>query len=315
MDKTWTKTIELVTNKAIHKQFLKFSLLTGLTVFVLLSFVFIVTGEANMILLSLVISIIASISLFVFSLLVLLIFFRNSLTYIFSIKESGITIEQISNLNKTLNSAAAILGIIALNPSTAGAGILAATREKEFIKWKEVKRVEYDDDSYSIKLSGRYRDIGLVFCNKEDYPDIKKFISKKIQKQPLPKRRFPLKMILRTILAFLVFSPIFTLQEESENFLLLALLTLCFYLATIWLIPIFGYIVIVLCITIFGGIIYIGLEVYTNPIFTNGSIREYEIWRAEEWIWYSIITLCLVFLIINSFLYIRGKITSALFEE
>lgn len=81
--------------------------------------------------------------------------------------------------NRYLNSLTIILGLISRQPSVAGAGVLAASRQSVSIRWNKVKMVRFKDSNSTILVRGGCLETIAVFCAPADYELIKTLIKTK----------------------------------------------------------------------------------------------------------------------------------------
>ena len=89
-----------------------------------------------------------------------------------------------SKKNRIVNSLAVVLGLLSGKPTGAGAGILAGSREKVFLRWDRLTRVKYKPNSYTILLrAGMAENIG-VFCTRDNYHPVEQFVREKTKHLP-----------------------------------------------------------------------------------------------------------------------------------
>lgn len=83
--------------------------------------------------------------------------------------------------NRALNNLTVILGLLARQPSVAGAGVLAAARQSVLVRWKRIRAIRYDDKTQTISVQGRYLETIAVFCTPANYEQIAAIIQSKTQ--------------------------------------------------------------------------------------------------------------------------------------
>ena len=122
-------------------------------------------------------------------------------------------------------------------------------------------------------------------------------------------------LFLRTALTAVSCVPLFRLDYPFKVDLFIPIFILCFSMATIWLIPLFGYIVIgaVLYLTIV--IISQGLKVHSGQYSFIGNYRGFELINGDEWVFIALIFLAVIYLIWSSWRAVKGKDESALFLD
>jgi len=79
-------------------------------------------------------------------------------------------------INRLLNGLTVFLGLISRNPTAAGAGMLAQSRQSVFLPWKEIKRVKYRKDRETIFLYGGFGRNIAVFCTTENYEAVEEAV-------------------------------------------------------------------------------------------------------------------------------------------
>jgi len=121
--------------------------------------------------------------------------------------------------------------------------------------------------------------------------------------------------LLRTALTILACVPLFRLDYPFKVDLFLPIFIVCFSLATIWLIPLFGYIVIgaVLYVTIV--IIAQGLQVHSSQSSFLGNYRGFELLNGDEWVFMALLFSAIIYLLWSSWRAVKGKDESALFLD
>lgn len=82
--------------------------------------------------------------------------------------------------NRIINVLTGALGLLSGKPAVAGAGVLAQSRQSEFLKWSCVTRVTYDPKQYVILLRGGWTTQLALFCIQDNYAQIEQFVRMKI---------------------------------------------------------------------------------------------------------------------------------------
>ncbi|MDO9574618.1 MAG: hypothetical protein Q7I94_06450 [Candidatus Contubernalis sp.] len=317
---TWDTEISLLTNPLVVKQFIMMLLFSGLFMGLLLAFILLVTGEPEGIP-GILMGILIGVSVVgVLLLLSILLVFRGRFKVRFTVDHKGVLWETIDSRAKTGSRLAILVGILARSPQTAGAGTLAMSREKEFVGWKEINSVEYNQSQRMITLRNSWRPVMMLVCTPENYQQIVDIVEGKIdtveetaadsqrRKSPLPK------MLLRTFLVVLASAPVFMLPYPLELDIFIPLLMLLFALATVWLVPFMGYVVIVCALFLAVDILFICLDVRQSIFSSLGMYQVYELFDAGDWFFLFLTFAGLAYLVWFSWRSIRGKILPALFE-
>lgn len=81
--------------------------------------------------------------------------------------------------NRSINFLTVIMGLLSGSLATAGAGILAGSRQNVFLSWKQLTRVTYKPRTRTILLrAGLTENIGL-FCTGDNYASVEQYIRKR----------------------------------------------------------------------------------------------------------------------------------------
>lgn len=245
---TWETDVPLVTNSLVLKQLAVVAGGSGLFMALMLSFISATTGEFDAIPTMLLISLLAAAGLGMFLFLIAVILFGNRMRVRFTVDDAGARWESVDKRAKAGNRLAMAAGVLGGSPQTAGAGVLAASRENEFIRWDQVSSVAYDARQRMIVLRNSWRSVGMLICPSEMCDQVLSFVNARVIPSSGVARKGakPLgKALLRTALVILAAAPLFTLSSYPfELDLLLPLILLMFALATVWLVPLFGWVVI-----------------------------------------------------------------------
>lgn len=81
--------------------------------------------------------------------------------------------------NRIVNTLTVLLGLFSGKPAVAGAGMLAESKQQVFIHWKQLTKVKYDPQKYTILLRGGLTENIALFCTREDYPMIEQYVAVK----------------------------------------------------------------------------------------------------------------------------------------
>lgn len=284
----------------------------------LFGFIFVVTGEFDVLLSMLTIMTMITVGLWVFMLLVMIIFLGNRMSLHFTINKGGVTCDNTSKRSKVADRLLIVLGILARKPGAVGTGVIALSQESQTFEWERVYAVKYNEKRKVIMLRNRWRSLIMIFCLPENYSAVVETIKEKNLRRPENQQlnKNPLSsLFLRTALTILSCVPLFRLDYPFKVDLFIPIFILCFSMATIWLIPLFGYIVIgaVLYLTIV--IISQGLQVHSSQFSFLGNYRGFEIINGDEWVFMALIFLGIIYLIWSSWRAIKGKDESALFID
>jgi len=68
------------------------------------------------------------------------------------------------------------VGLIVKNPTAAGAGLLSGQRVTVLIPWKHIRKIKCIDKQKTILIHGGFSENIMLFCNSENYAEIKEVI-------------------------------------------------------------------------------------------------------------------------------------------
>ncbi len=123
-------------------------------------------------------------ALLVLSWLFLMIVYRGKYEMDFLLDSDGAlyrTQAKQAKKNWIINTLAVVFGLLFRNPTAAGAGMLAQSRQQVFMRWERITRVKYIPRSRTILLrSGLMENIAL-FCSEENYFAAEHFVKNKTQ--------------------------------------------------------------------------------------------------------------------------------------
>jgi hypothetical protein len=292
--------------------------ITWIVMMCLFVFIFVATGEYDAVVPMLTLMTAICAGLWVLMLLVMLVFFGNRMPMRFTIRPGGITCDITSKRSKWANRLLIIMGILARKPGAVGTGILAVTQESQTFEWNRVHAVTYNEKRRVITLRNRWRSLLMIFCLPENYREVLETVTNHIPRRPRKSalQKHPVaRLIVRTFLTALACLPIFQLEYPFEVDLFVSIFILCFAMATIWLVPLFGYVVIAAVIYVTIVIIVQGAQIHTSQYSFLGSYRGFELIHGEEWAGMVLLGAALVYLIWSSWRAIKGKDESALFLD
>ncbi len=92
--------------------------------------------------------------------------------------------------NKMVNTLTVVLGIITGKPAAAGAGILAGSRQSVCLRWDGIVKASYKPRSRTIMVRGGWTESMGIFCTKENYVEVEKFVSARLSHRLKNRERF-----------------------------------------------------------------------------------------------------------------------------
>lgn len=308
---TWETHISLLGNPLIRKQLGIVVVVSGAFMALLLSFIVAATGDFYQIPMMLRVSLWVTVGLGALMVFVVLVFFGNRMRVRFTVDETGALWETVDKRAITGNRLALLGAALARSPQAGGAATLAAARQREFVRWRDVAEAEYDRRRRMITLRNSWRPIMLLVGTPENYDELAAIVRSRVVptteagKTPpaATRRRRPLwGGVRRTLWVALAAAPLFMLTDFLYSFdLFLPLLTLLFALATVWLIPLFGWVVI-------GGAAILAVQISVL------GLEEFSYMWAEEQVVFLLAYVGLAYLAWFSWRSVRGKIIPPLLE-
>jgi hypothetical protein len=183
---TWSKNVSLVTNVFILKDMV-FVLGTA-SLFLLILFVVISGGEGldGLITLWAVVTGIIVV-VFLFSMVVVL---WNRVGMEFELNAEGVGFAAGSRERK-MNTAVAIIGVLAGKPGVAGAGLLAKSSESISYEWPEIKKVIVYPKQKVIYLKAGLLGPIRMYCTSENFAAVERMVREKARNARFTEKNSP----------------------------------------------------------------------------------------------------------------------------
>ena len=183
---SWDIDVSILSSAPIMKQ-LGFALgLSVIFVVLLMFFIGLFSGDLNLnylLFLGKLFFFLAA-TLAVLLLLALLLLMGNRYGYTFTLEAGGIgeaAGRRQRKRNAVINLSLVVAGIFSGRPGIAGAGILAGSRQKQYLRWNEIDEVAADPRRKRILLKKNRRVRMVIFCTAENYPFVSAVILEKIK--------------------------------------------------------------------------------------------------------------------------------------
>jgi hypothetical protein len=285
----WEIAVPLLTNPIMLGTFAKLFLITGLIMGLLLSGIMLAVDEAESIGPLLLMTLGLTAGLAVLSGLVSLVVFGNRMHMAFRLDADGAQARVIDKRAGRANKIAVVAGVLAGKPGVTGAGLLAQSGSSQSARWSAIAKARYHPGSRTVSLSNSWRTVINLFCTAENYDAVaaavRTALAGRVGKMgPASKaRRNPLPMLLlRTVLTVLACAPLFGMPFLEEKALLPAILTVCFALAAVWLVPPMAWAALAGVAWVFGLELLACLETRAS-LFGSGSFKAYEVLSGDDW--------------------------------
>ncbi len=312
----WEADVSLLTNPLILRQLATVLGLAGLLLFGLLALLFAVEDEWEQIPMALMMTLVGVGATALLLVLVMLLFFGNRFRARFAVNEAGVVFESVDRRAIVGSRLAVLLGMLRGAPSVAGAGLAATAGGREAHSWRRIVRAGYHPRWYGITLHNRWRTVAFLACTPGNYEQVAAFVRQKVsassaearasEPSPLPR------LLARSALVVLAALPVFLLPHPFDLDLLLPLIMLCFALATVWLVPLFGWVVMAVALWIAGEILLIALRTRESVFPWHDTYRTYEILETGDWLALALAAAGLAYLAASGWRAARGHAPSAL---
>jgi len=284
---SWEIDIPLVTNPRIIKAVAFVAAMSCVIPVLLIGLVLGSQGELRGILVIARAFAVVGLGIFVTALVVMAVFFGNRIRTRYTVDAQGIMQETVDERSRAASRLAAMAGSVGRSPVTIGAGLLAAGRESERLQWAGAFALEACRDRHVLVLRNAWRPLMEVYCTPDNHAEVEALVrahmarhqtgSRVAERSPLPGYFGHTALILLASLA------IFALFKAFGLDVLLPLLMLCFALATLWLVPLFGYVVLLLNALILVVFVGVLLERQASFLQPGESYRHYEVLSAADW--------------------------------
>jgi hypothetical protein len=251
--------------------------------------------------------------------LIMAVVFRNRIHVRYTITETGIVMETIDISVRRANRVAIIVGALAGRPQLAGAGLIGASREREAVQWNGAFKAILDDHAQTVTLANAWRRLMVVQCTPENYSAVAALVRESMAKKRTAMRvpgRSPLIGYLGWTAAVTVACvPSFLVVKDFEVSLFLPILLLCFAIATVWLVPLFAYVIWGASGLIVGSIVLDALVVRESYFNRNEHYAHWTVWSGNDWALLVLEALSLAFLGWFAMRALRGRVRVALVAD
>jgi len=319
-DLSWEIHFPLVTNPLVLKAWFKAMGATYLIAMLIMAAIFIGTGEPEALPMLAVGFALAITGLTLLGLLIMLLLFGNRFHARFTLTDKGIVYESLDSRARTLARMAVVAGALGASPRTAGAGLLAVSNERIDLAWSGVCEARYHPKQRTIVIRNQWRDLLQLYCSEENYEVVKRRVESRLASQnttaSAAASRSPLpEALLATALVVAACLPLFAMNDITGLDIFVPLLILLFSLATVWLIPLFGWVVLPLEGYV---LLHIGVALVKSSelkLVTTYRFRKYELLDAGEWILLVLAVAGMTYLALISWRAVHGRLVPVLFRD
>jgi hypothetical protein len=247
---------------------------------------------------------------------IMAVVFRGRYRVRYTLSSKRLVCDTVDRAARTANRMAIVAGALARSPQALGAGLIGVSRESESVSWKGAFRARYEPETRSIYLRNAWRTLMWVQCTPNNYATVAAAIGQFMSQHKTTDRsggKSPLPAYLgRTALAVSACIPLFPLAESFHTGLFIPILILCFALATVWMINLFGWVVIGGLLAQSGLLMASLLETRESFFHRGEFYRAYEVLGGDDLNLMLVASVGAVILIRLSVQALRGRWLAAL---
>ena len=248
----------------------------------------------------------------VIMLLVMIVFFRNRMNMAFRVDATCARSSVIDRRARAGGKAALVVGALSGKPQLLGAGLIAASTSSQSLAWSAVRKVACSPRWRTIRLANSWRTAMILYCDASNYEEVSRFVENAVQSAPHRARPNPLPgLLLRSVLTVVASAPMFALPYPITVDPLVPLIVLAFALVCVWLLPIFGWVVIGGLAWVAAEAIAAGLAPYTSDL-TGETLPRFDLMSGDDWAMAAIAFAGAAYLIGQSVALLKGRFESAL---
>ncbi len=315
----WEVEVPLLNNRMITGALVKVFALSAAIGASILSLVFLTRGEYQSIAMIWLAFGAVGLGLILLSLLIMLLVFGNRMHCRIRIDSRGVVFEIIDRRARSGNRLLLLLGLLSGRPQAAGVGMIAAADEVRSLSWSGAFRAEYQPDRLAVVLRNSWRRLLIVHATADNYPAVAARIRAELAAHGTEARlptRSPLRgYLLQSAWVVLACVPLFVLVEEFDVSLMLPLLQLCFGLATVWLIGLFGYVLMALDLVILGVLLAGALSVRESWLHRGEFYASWTVYSDADWALLALSVAGIVVLAVIGWRGARGRAPGVLIAE
>ncbi|MCP4115545.1 MAG: hypothetical protein GY737_09095 [Desulfobacteraceae bacterium] len=253
-------------------------------------------------------------------LLIMLVVFGNRFKARFTVSERGVVYEGLDNRARSLARMGVMAGFSGGDSQAADPGPVDTSRERVSLDWGGAFSVRYKPRRHTVVLRNQWRDLMHLYCTADNYGAVRAHVEKMIREKGTRTRSAKRPSVLPkaigvTLLVMLACLPLLALNDITRLDLFAPILILAFSLATIWLIPLFGWVVL----PSVGYVLVqlaVGLTEYREFKLVNTyRYRSYEMLDSGEWIILLLALAALFYLARLSWRAVRGRLVPVLMQD
>ncbi len=172
----WEIRLPVLTNLFLWYDLAKVFVIVYIVVVTLMSAIFLVAGEAAGIpSVAFVFAIVCG-ALLAASIPIAAIWYANRVNVRYTLSPKGVRYDTLERKDRWLNRALVVLGLAMGKPAAAGAGLIAASRETELTRWKDVTRIKEHRSLAVLSLLDGWHVVQRLHCSREDYERVAGYV-------------------------------------------------------------------------------------------------------------------------------------------
>ena len=315
----WEIEVPLLNNRMITGALVKVFALSSAIGASMLSLVFLTSGEYQSVGMIWLAFGAVGLGLMLLSLLIMLLVFGNRMHCRIRVDHKGVVFETIDRRARTGNRLLLLLGLLSGRPQAAGMGMIAASDERRSLSWRGAFRAEYQPDRLAVVLRNSWRRLLIIYATPDNYDAVAARIGAEMAAHGTEARlptRSPLRgYLLQSAWVVLACVPLFMLVEEFDVSLMLPLLQLCFGLATVWLIGLFGYVLMALDLVIVAVLLVGALGVRESWLHRGEFYTSWTVYSDADWALLALSAAAMVVLALIGWRGARGRAPGVLIAE
>lgn len=226
-------------------------------------------------------------------LLVMLLFFGNRLHCRIRIDGDGISFATIDRRARLGNRLLLLLGLLRGSAQATGAGLIATTQEQRSLRWRGAFRADYLPQRHQVVLRNRWRRLLVVYATPDNYAQVASRIANEIERHGSENRipaSSPLPRYLGwSALLLIACLPLLAAVDAFDISLMLPLLQICFGLATILLVGLFGWVLLAFDLAIVGALLMNAFAVHESGIHRGRHYAGWTVYDSADWMQLALI--------------------------
>lgn len=274
---SWEVDVPLLSNPRYLRAVLLIAGLSGLGLpLLLIGPLLLIQGDGRALLSLAQLFVILTLVFLLLMLIAMAVIFGNRLRFRFTIDSHGIVQETPDRRSWMINRLTTLAGLWLASPSTAGAGLLAQAQERQTLAWSGAFRLEARPFPAGWRrapfvFSNRWRPLLEVYATGVNRHQVAGLIQHYMALHRPDLRLAPggalLPALFQTLAVLLACLLVGMTGQEQPSDALLTMLLLAFALATVWMLPPFALVVLLLC----GVILALSLAAFSTAPSHSGD--------------------------------------------